>query len=152
MNLKRVTRTAAVRAGVFAGAFAVSAALGIALTIWGHAGIVPEVAILLGAGVAVTLAAAEWLSPSPNGPAASAVLGLAAGAGTVVPGVPYAFTTGPAAAWLSALAAVVLTGGITYVEASDPDRSWHRTAAGTYGVLAAVFAVILVTAWIVKGT
>lgn len=151
MNLRHVTRTAAIRAAVFAGAFGMSAAVGLSLTLWGRASIALEVAVLLGLGEAVTLCAAEWASPSPNGAGPSAVLGAAAGVGTIVPALPYTFLTGQAAAWCSAAAAVLLTFGITAVEASAPDRGWRQTAAGTYGVVAAVFAVILAASWIMRG-
>jgi hypothetical protein len=147
--LRRVTP--GLRAAVFAGAFAMSAAIGLALAIWGHASIVLEVAILLALSQAVTLCAAEWLSPSPNGLGASAMLGGSAGAGMLAPALPYQFASGLTAEWLSISVAVILTGAMTYLEARDPAKTWHRTAAQTYGVTTGVFLLVLAAAWIVKG-
>lgn len=136
---------------VFAGSFGMSSALGVTLSLYGHAGAVLELAILLGIAEAVTLAGAEWESPSPNGLGASAMLGTAAGVATAVPAIPYQFTSGAVAEWWSVAIAAVLCAGAAWFDARPAGRTWLKSAAQTYCLVTAVFVAVLVAGVIMRG-
>jgi VIT1/CCC1 family predicted Fe2+/Mn2+ transporter len=74
----------------------------------GHSGLVFPIAVSGGVSAACSMAGGEWLSKSDNGPAASAAMGLATLAGSIIPAVPYAFTRSWPAPAASVAALVVI--------------------------------------------
>jgi VIT1/CCC1 family predicted Fe2+/Mn2+ transporter len=100
-------------------------------------------ALALGAVSAVGMAAGEYLSDdTDSGFAASAVIGVATGLGTVAPAAPYLLLHGAAAA-AGALLVLLAIGALIAGQRAKRHR-WPRALVETYGVLivASVAAVV----------
>jgi VIT1/CCC1 family predicted Fe2+/Mn2+ transporter len=94
----------------------------------------------VGAAEMVGMAAGQWQSDSEHGAAAAAVIGVATGAGCIVPAVPFALLPPTAAAWCSAALVLAVTAGIARLRAG---RGRVRAAAQSFLILAAVAVVVL---------
>jgi hypothetical protein len=97
---------------------------------------------------ALSMGAGEWLSDSDNGFGASLVMGAATLAGALLPAVPFAFGTGPAAVAESA----VLCAGIGYTVARlRASRGLGLALAETFGLLAVILGVTAALAVLLPG-
>jgi VIT1/CCC1 family predicted Fe2+/Mn2+ transporter len=123
--------------------------LGVVLYLAGHQALVFPAALSGGISSALSMAGGEWLSDSENGFRASLVMGAATGFGAVLPAVPYALVTGPAAVAFSVVVCVLI--GLA-VACLRTNRSLPLALAETYGVLAAIFAVVLVCGLFLPGS
>jgi hypothetical protein len=99
-------------------------------------------AVGVGAAETVGMAAAEWLSESKNGFGASAVMGLATGAGAVIPALPFAVMPGWYARSWSIAFVLVITAVIAWKRYRTGERSLVLAAAESYGVLLAAALVV----------
>lgn len=123
--------------------------LGVVLYLLGHQHLIFPAALSGGVSSALAMAAGEWLSDSSSGFLAALVMGAATGAGAVFPALPYAFTTGPAAVASS----VVICAGIGITVAFlRPHRSVGLALLETFGVLAAIFTVVLLCGLFLPGS
>jgi VIT1/CCC1 family predicted Fe2+/Mn2+ transporter len=98
---------------------------------------------------ALSMGAGEWLSDSENGFAASLVMGGATLAGALLPAIPFAFGSGPAAVAASA----VLCAGIGYTVARlRTNRGLGLALAETFGLLAVILGITAALAvWLPSG-
>jgi VIT1/CCC1 family predicted Fe2+/Mn2+ transporter len=125
--------------------------LGVVLGLLAHPALILPVAIGVGAAETVGMAAGEWLSESKNGFAASLAIGLATGAGAVIPALPFAVMPGwYARAWSIGLVLVV-TGVIAWTRYRTGERSLVVAAAETYGTLAAAAVVVAICVHVTPG-
>jgi len=127
------------RPAVFGGFDGTSSLLGVVIyLLFTHPALIFPAAVSGAASSAVSMGGGEWLSDSDNGFAASLVMGIATFAGAVLPAVPFAFGSGPAAVISSAAACL----GIGVIVARlRPARRMGLALAETFGILAAVIAV-----------
>ncbi len=128
------------RPAVFGLADGMMSLLGVVLFLLGHQSLIFPAALSGGISSALSMAGGEWLSDSENGLGASLVMGLATGLGAILPAVPYAVLTGPAAV-ASSVAVCILVG--VAVSALRPMRSLPMALAETFAVLAVIFGVVL---------
>lgn len=131
------------RPAVFGAADGLTCALAAVLSLAGHPGLVLHTAIALSVAECVSMAAGEWLSDSDSGLAASVVIGVATGAGGVLPAIPYAWLSGAAAMTVSVLVFAVAAGAIAWARCGERGR-W-RAVAETYGVLAVAAAAVVLS-------
>ena len=98
---------------------------------------------------ALSMGAGEWLSDSENGFASSLVMGAATLTGALLPAVPFAFGSGPAAIAISA----VLCAGIGYTVARlRTNRGLGLALTETFGLLAVILGVTAALAvWLPGG-
>ena len=89
---------------------------------------------------AISMGAGEWLSDSENGLAASSVMAGATFTGALLPALPFAFGSGPAAVAESAVICVLIA---VIVAALRPLRGLGMALAETLGLLLVIFAVVL---------
>ena len=117
--------------------------LGVMLGLLGHPGLIIVAAIGIGAAEMVGMAAGEWLSESRNGFVPSLAIGVATGAGAVIPAIPYGLGF---PAWYARGWSVGLILAITAVIAWQRrgERSLPLAAAESYGVLLAAAVVVAV--------
>ena len=115
--------------------------LGVVLYLMGHQSLIFPAALCGGISSALSMAGGEWLSDSENGLGASCVMGAATGLGAILPAAPYALGTGPAAVAESVVICVCI--GVV-VAALRPLRGFGMALAETFGILLAIFAVVLV--------
>jgi VIT1/CCC1 family predicted Fe2+/Mn2+ transporter len=107
-------------------------------------------ALMGGISAAVSMAGGEYMSDSENGIGPSAVMGLATGAGSILPAVPFAFTRGPAA--LGAMIAVSLLIGVTVGVMRSQASTKHSLRFQllvTLLMLAGIFGIVLVCSLVV---
>lgn len=123
--------------------------LGVVLYLMGHQGLIFPAALSGGISSALSMAGGEWLSESENGPGASLVMGAATGTGAVLPALPYAFSAGPAAVAQSVIICVLI--GVV-VATLRPNRRLGLALLETFGVLAAIFAVVLACGLVLPGS
>ena len=98
---------------------------------------------------AISMGGGEFLSDSGNGLAASGVMALATFTGAVLPALPFAFGSGPAAITECA----VITACIAIaVSAMRPDRGLGLALSETFGLLILVAAVVVACAVLLGGT
>jgi VIT1/CCC1 family predicted Fe2+/Mn2+ transporter len=109
--------------------------LGVVFYASGHGGLVFPIALSGGVSAAVSMAGGEWLSESGNGLGASAAMGFATLAGSVLPAAPYAFLHG----WAAPAVSVVILAAVAVVVARLRAYRAHPYAE-TAGVLAVVLA------------
>ena len=114
--------------------------LGVVLYLMGHQALIFPAALSGGISSALSMAGGEWLSDSENGFGASLVMGGATGLGAILPALPYAFGAGPAAVAESVVICVMI--GLV-VALLRPSRGPGMAMAETFGVLLAIFAVVL---------
>ena len=86
------------------------------------------------------MAGGEWLSDSENGLGASCVMGGATGLGAILPALPYAFGTGPGAVAQSVVICVLIGLAVSLLR---PNRGLGMAVTETFGILAAIFLVVL---------
>lgn len=131
------------------GAFdGLTSSLGVLLALAGHPHIVLPAAVGVGAAEMVGMAAGQWQSDSNDGPGAAIVIGIATGAGCVLPAVPFAVFRPGAAAVLSAVLVLAITAAIAGLRAN---RGRVRAAVESYAVLVAVAAVVLLVHLLTPG-
>lgn len=114
--------------------------LGVVLYLMGHQALIFPAALSGGISSALSMAGGEWLSDSEHGLGASCVMGAATGLGAILPALPYAFGTGPVAVAESIMICVLI--GIV-VAALRPLRGFGMALAETFGILLAIFGVVL---------
>ena len=86
------------------------------------------------------MTAGQWLSDGESGFRAALMNGGAAFAACILPALPYAFGTGPAAVAESVVICCLI--GVI-VAALRPMRGFGMALAETFGILLAIFAVVL---------
>ena len=97
---------------------------------------------------ALSMGAGEWLSDNDSGPAAAAVTGAATFTGALLPAVPFAFSTGPAAVAECGVICVMLA---VAVAAMRPVRSLPLALAETLGLMTAIFAATVLCGLFLPG-
>lgn len=123
--------------------------LGSVFYLSGHPSLVLPAAISGGLTSAVSMAGFDWLSDdSGHGPGEACMLGLATGAGCVLPAIPYAFCSGVVAMAASVIVCVYLAFAIALMR---PDRGKGLSLLETYGVLSAAFAVVVLCVLLLPG-
>lgn len=121
--------------------------LGVVLFLLGHRNLIFPAALSGGISSALSMAGGEWLCDSSNGLAASVVMGVATGAGAVLPAIPYAIITGPAAITASVVICILIAVTVSYLR---PARL-PVALAQTFGILGAIFAIVLALGLILPG-
>jgi len=114
--------------------------LGVVLYLPGHQALIFPAALSGGISSALSMAGGEWLSDSDSGLRASLVMGAATGTGAVLPALPYAVATGPAAVASSVIICVAI--GVV-VASLRPNRGFGLALAETFAILAAIFLAVL---------
>ena len=137
------------RPAVFGLADGLMSMLGVVLYLSGHQNLVFPAALSGGISAALSMGGSEWLSDSDSGLGASCVMGLATGVGAILPALPYAFTTGPLAV-ASSVAICVLIGAV--VALMRPNRGRALAFAETFGILGAIFLVVLTCGLFLPGS
>lgn len=125
-----------------------SSLLGVVLYLLGHQSLIFPAALMGGISSAISMAGGEWLSDSENGFRASCVMGGATGLGAILPALPYALGTGPAAVAESVVICLLI--GFV-VSCLRPNRGLGMAMVETYGILAAIFLVVLACGLILPG-
>jgi hypothetical protein len=114
-----------------------------------HPSLVLPAAISGGLTSAVSMAGFDWLSDdSGHGPGEACLLGLATGAGCVLPAIPYAFCTGITAMAISVVICIYLAAVIALMR---PRRGAGLSLLETYLVLAAAFTVVILCVLFLPG-
>lgn len=144
MKRSRLTRPA-----IFGLADGTMSLLGVVLYLLGHQAIIFPAALSGGISSALSMAGGEWLSDSENGFAASLVMGGATGLGAVLPALPFAFASGAAAVAGSVVICVCIGVAVAFLR---PHKSVPLALLETFGVLAAIFAVVLACGLFLPGS
>ena len=127
------------RPAVFGSFDGTASLLGVVIyLLFSHPALIFPAAVSGAASSAVSMGGGEWLSDSDNGFAASLVMAAATFVGAILPAVPFAFGTGPAAA---AESAVLCAGICLTVAGLREDRGYGLALLETFGILAAVIAI-----------
>lgn len=137
------------RPAVFGLADGMMSLLGVVLYLLGHQNLIFPAALSGGISSALSMAGGEWLSDSENGLGASLVMGLATGAGAVLPATPYAFMTGTPAIGTSVVICVLIGLVVAFLR---PHRSLTLALLETFAVLGAIFAVVLACGLFLPGS
>jgi VIT1/CCC1 family predicted Fe2+/Mn2+ transporter len=116
--------------------------------LFSHPALIFPAAVSGAASSAVSMGGGEWLSDSDNGFAPSLVMGVATFIGAILPAVPFAFSTGPAAA---AESGVVCAGICFTVAGLREDRGYGLALLETFGILAVVIAVTVICGLFLPG-
>ena len=140
-------RSRLVSPAVFGLADGMMSLLGVVLFLLGHRALIFPAALSGGISSALSMAGGEWLCDSDNGLGASAIMGLATGIGAIAPAIPYAVTAGSLAVAESVVICVLI--GVT-VSFLRPQRL-PVALAETFGILAAIFAVVLALGLVLPG-
>ena len=141
-------RRSLARPAVFGLSDGLMSMLGVVLYLMGHQSLIFPAALCGGISSALSMAGGEWLSDSKNGLGASLAMGGATGLGAILPAVPYALGAGP----LAVAESVVICCLIGVVVASmRPHRGFGMAVVETFGVLLAIFAVVLVVGLALPG-
>lgn len=98
---------------------------------------------------AISMGGGEFLSDSDSGLAASTVMVASTFAGAVLPAVPFAFGTGPAAI---AVCAVIITCIGVVVSWMRPNRSRALALAETFALIVLVAAVVVICGIFLPGS
>jgi VIT1/CCC1 family predicted Fe2+/Mn2+ transporter len=122
--------------------------LGVLLYLLGHQSLIFPTALFGALSAMVSMAGSEFLSTSETGLGGSLMMGAATAVGGVLPALPFAVTTGPAAIAESVVICVLI--GFV-VACLRPARNLVVALAQTYAVLGGIFAVVLVVAVIYPG-
>ena len=123
--------------------------LGVVLYLMGHQSIIFPAALSGGISSALSMAGGEWLSDSGNGFGASCAMGAATGLGAILPALPYAVTTGPAAVASSVVICVMIAVAVALLR---PHRGTGLALLETFGVLSLIFAVVLACGLFLPGS
>lgn len=113
-----------------------------------HPALIFPVAVSGAISSAVSMGGGEWLSDSLNGLTASTVMAIATFTGAILPAVPFAFLTGPAAVAECGIICVCIA---VAVSALRPERSLPLALAETLGILIVVVAVVVACSLILPG-
>jgi len=143
-----VRRGKLARPAIFGLADGTMSLLGVILYLMGHQSLIFPAALSGGISSALSMAGGEWLSDSENGLAASCVMGGATGLGAILPALPYAVVTGPAAVALSVMICVLIGAVVSLLR---PNRGLGMAMVETFGVLLAIFGVVLVCGLFLPG-
>lgn len=128
-----------VRPAIFGSFDGTASLLGVVIfLLFTHPALIFPTAVSGAASSAVSMAGGEWLSDSDNGFGASLVMGIATFAGGILPAVPFAFGSGPAAVLASAAVCLGIGAAVARLR---PGRRLSLALAETFGILAAVIAV-----------
>lgn len=131
------------------GAFdGLTSSLGVLLALAGHPHIVLPTAVGVGTAEMVGMAAGQWQSDSKDGPGAAVVIGIATGAGCVLPAAPFAVLPPGAASVASAVLVLAITAAIARLRAG---RGRVRTVVESYAILAATAVVVLLVHLLTPG-
>ena len=141
-------RAALAKPAIFGLADGMMSLLGVVLYLLGHQGLIFPAALSGGISSALSMAGGEWLSDSENGLGASCVMGGATGLGAILPALPYAFWTGPAAVAQSVVICCLI--GVA-VACLRPNRGLGMALVETFGILAAIFLVVLACGLVLPG-
>lgn len=148
MRLRNLTQPAVF--GAFDGATSV---VGVMLTLNNHASLVMPTSVGVAAAGGVGMAAGSWLSQDDETSNAEAlVIGVATAIGTILPVLPYLFTSGALAVTLSGVILTLLGAAITVVRSRVGSHSLLKAAVETYGVLIAVCAAVALSAVLTGST
>lgn len=124
----------------------ITVTLGILFSLTGNPLVIFSAILGVAAAEGVGMAAGEWLSESDNGFGAAITIGAATALGSVLPALPFLFTSGALALGLAfsiiALIGVVIT-ALRYKE-----RGLWRALLETYGVMIVVSISILITQYL----
>ena len=134
---------------VFGGFDGASSLLGvIVFLLAAHPSLIFPAALSGAVSSALSMGAGEWLSDSEHGLAASAVMAAATLCGALLPAVPFAFGSGPAAVAASA----ALCAGIGYAVARlRGNRGLGLALTETFGLLAVILGVTAALAVLLPG-
>jgi VIT1/CCC1 family predicted Fe2+/Mn2+ transporter len=123
--------------------------LGVLLYLLHDQGAIFPAALMGGISAAVSMAGGEWMSDSDNGLGAASIMGLATGAGAILPAVPFAFARGAAA--ISGTVAVCIVIGVTVgiMRSRGSSHSRGFELAVTFAMLAGIFGIVLACALVV---
>ena len=102
----------------------------------------------LAASGAVSMGGGELVSDSDAGWAASTAIGATTGLGTLVPIVPYWFTSGTAAITVSMLLCLAVAVGISWLKSTQPGVSLRSSALQTHAILVVAAGLTLLAAWL----
>lgn len=124
--------------------------LGVLLYLLHDQALIFPAALMGGVSAAVSMAGGEWLSDSDNGLGASVVMGLATGAGAILPAVPFTVARGAPAIGLTVGVCLVIAAivGIMRGRSSQRHALWFEVAI-TFALLGVIFGVVLGCALIV---
>lgn len=99
-------------------------------------------------GSAISMGGGEWLSDSDSGFSASSVMAGATFLGALLPALPFAVASGPAAIAESAVICLLI--GFT-VACLRPNRGLGMALTETFGILLAVLGAVLVLGLVLPG-
>lgn len=142
-------RASLTRPAIFGLADGMMSLIGVTLYLLGHRSLIFPAALSGGISSALSMAGGEWLSDSGNGLGASCAMGAATGTGAILPAIPYAIASGAAAVACSVVICVLI--GVT-VAFLRPNRGRGLALLETFGVLAAIFAVVLACGLFLPGS
>ena len=120
--------------------------LGVVFYASGHGSLVFPVAFSGGVSAACSMAGGEWLSESRNGLGASAAMGLATLAGSLLPAFPYLFLRH----WEAPALSVVMLIAVAFV-VGRLRRGQNYPYTGTFAVLGVVLAASVACALLIPG-
>lgn len=137
-----------VRPAVFGAFDGLTSSLGVLLALASHPHLVLPAAVGVGTAEMVGMAAGQWQSDSDDGLGAAVVIGVATGAGCVLPAVPFAVLSSGPASVASAVLVLAVTAAIARLRA---DRGRVRAAVESYAILAATAVVVLLVHLLTPG-
>lgn len=124
--------------------------LGVVCTLLHHPDQMFPVGCSVAAAGAVSMAGGEWLSDSDNGFLSSAVIGITSGVGTLLPVLPYAFTTAPHVSMVLSISVYVVVGLV--IASFRTDRGRWRAIVETLSVLIVASAAAAIAAFMTGAT
>lgn len=130
-RLTRMGRSPSLRLATFGAADGVTTALGLLVALTGQPHAIVRAAAGAGLAGMVGMTAGEWLSDSDAGFPVALACGCATLAACVIPVVPYAVTSGPAATVAALLLVAAVAGVVSWLR---PEKG-ALAVAQTYGVL-----------------
>lgn len=118
--------------------------LGVVLYLLHNEGLIFPAAVMGGISAAVSMAGGEWMSDSDNGFGTAIVMGLATGAGAILPAVPFAFARGAAALTASVVICLMIGCVVGVMRGHASEKHGMAFQVGlTLLLLAAIFGVVL---------
>jgi VIT1/CCC1 family predicted Fe2+/Mn2+ transporter len=137
-------RSPLLRPAIFGLADGCMSMLGVLLYLLHHQNLIFPAALMGGISAAVSMAGGEWMSDSDNGFFPSAVMGLATGAGGILPAVPFALARGPLALTGTVVICLLIAGAVGAMRGRVSTK--HGAVfemAVTLLLLAAIFGIVL---------
>jgi VIT1/CCC1 family predicted Fe2+/Mn2+ transporter len=149
-----MVNAAIARSAVFGLADGMMSLLGVVLYLLGHQSLIFPAALSGGISSALSMAGGEWLSDSDSSINTSCAMGAATGAGAIIPAIPYAVAKGPIAVATSVTICVLigLAVALLRVQSREPDTTVWPVIAITFGMLGAIFVVVLVCGLFLPGS